>query len=57
MIKLNNFKSITVLRMEVPCCGGMAHAAKTARDNAGAELKINVVTIGIQGDITKNTLV
>lgn len=57
MIKLNNFKSITVLRMEVPCCGGMAYAAQTARDNAGAEVKINVVTIGIQGDVMKNTLI
>lgn len=50
LIKINDLESITVLRMEVPCCGGMAHAAKTARDNSGVEIPIKVVTIGIDGE-------
>lgn len=57
MIKVNDFNSITVLRMEVPCCGGIAYAAKLARDNAESDLPINVVTIGIQGDIKNRELI
>lgn len=57
MIRLNNLKSITVLRMEVPCCGGMAYAARMARDNAGANVPITVITVGIQGDIKKRELI
>lgn len=51
LIAENDLESITVLRMEVPCCGGMASAAKTARDNSGVEIPIKVVTIGIEGEI------
>jgi Pyruvate/2-oxoacid:ferredoxin oxidoreductase delta subunit len=51
IIKINDLESITVLRMEVPCCGGMAHAAKTARDNSGVEIPIKVVTVGIDGEL------
>lgn len=57
MIKINDLNSITVLRMEVPCCGGMAYAAKLARDNAEADIPISVVTIGIQGDIKNREIV
>lgn len=57
MIKFNDLNSITVLRMEVPCCGGMAYAAKLARDNAEADIPISVVTIGIQGDIKNRELI
>lgn len=57
MIRVNDLNSITVLRMEVPCCGGMAYAAKMARDNAGANIPISVVTIGIEGDIKRKELV
>lgn len=51
IIKNNDLESITVLRMEVPCCGGMANAAKAARDNSGVEIPIKVITIGIEGEI------
>ena len=30
IIRNNDIKSVTVLRMEVPCCGGLEHAAVTA---------------------------
>lgn len=53
IIRENDLESITVLRMEVPCCGGMSFAAKTARDKSGVNIPIKVVTIGIQGDIIK----
>ena len=51
IIKLNDLESITVLRMEVPCCGGISMAAKTARDNSGVEIPIKVITVGIEGEI------
>lgn len=57
MIRINNLNSITVLRMEVPCCGGIAYAAQMARNNAEANVPISVVTIGIEGDIKKRELV
>jgi NAD-dependent dihydropyrimidine dehydrogenase PreA subunit len=53
IIKINDLESITVLRMEVPCCGGIAFATKTARDMAGSDIPVKVVTIGIEGDIVK----
>ena len=53
IIKMNDLESITLLRMEVPCCGGMAMIAKNARDNSGINIPIKVVTIGIEGDIIK----
>lgn len=53
IIKINDLESITLLRMEVPCCGGMATIAKNARDNSGMNIPIKVVTIGIQGNIIK----
>ncbi len=48
-------KSITVLRMEVPCCGGIAGAVIEARDKALPDMKVDVHTIGIQGDILRDT--
>lgn len=51
LIGENDLESITVLRMEVPCCGGIASAAKEARDKSGVEIPIKVVTIGIEGEI------
>jgi ferredoxin len=47
-------KSITVLRMEVPCCGGIAQAVINARDETGTELTINILTVGIQGTVRKD---
>jgi NAD-dependent dihydropyrimidine dehydrogenase PreA subunit len=44
-------RSITVLRMEVPCCGGIVHATLEARDQSAPHLPVSVHTIGIrEGD-------
>ena len=51
IIKNNNVKSITILRMEVPCCGGLEMAAKRAVESSGKELPFDVVTISIDGEI------
>ena len=47
---------ITVLRMEVPCCAGIADAAVEAWEAAGLDVPIEVHTIGIRGDITIQVL-
>lgn len=49
IIKQNDIKNVTVLRMEVPCCGGMALAAEKAVQNSGKALPMQVVTISIDG--------
>lgn len=47
----NDLKSITVLRMQVPCCGGMVNAVKKAMINSGKMIPWSVVTIGVDGSI------
>ncbi|MDO9068489.1 MAG: 4Fe-4S binding protein [Deltaproteobacteria bacterium] len=47
----SDIKSITVLKMEVPCCGGIAIAAQQALAACGKNIPLEVVTIGIQGAI------
>ena len=47
----SDVKSITVLKMEVPCCGGIAVAARQALAASGKQIPYNEVTIGIQGQI------
>jgi Fe-S-cluster-containing hydrogenase component 2 len=51
IIKNNNIRSVTVVRMEVPCCGGIEVAAKTALQNSGKFIPWNVVTIATDGTI------
>ena len=47
----SDIRSITVLKMEVPCCGGIAVAARQALAASGKEIPYHEVTIGIQGQI------
>lgn len=51
IIRSNDIKSITVVRMEVPCCGGLEHAAVTALKNSGKFIPWQVVTISADGRI------
>lgn len=51
IIKNNDIQSVTVIRMEVPCCGGLEAAAKTALQNSGKFIPWQVVTISIDGNI------
>jgi Fe-S-cluster-containing hydrogenase component 2 len=50
IIEKNSIRSITVVRMEVPCCGGMERAVKKALESSGKTLPLGVVTISIQGE-------
>ena len=45
----NDIQSVTILRMEVPCCGGLEHAAKQALQNSGKFIPWQVVTFSIDG--------
>ena len=51
IIAENDIKSLTILRMEVPCCGGIEMAAKSALQNSGKFIPWNVVTISTEGEI------
>jgi len=44
-------RSLTVVRMEVPCCGGIARAVVEARDAASLDLPVTVATVGINGEV------
>ena len=48
---------LTIMRMEVPCCGGLAQLAKMAADKATRKVPIKVITVGIQGDILESAWV
>ena len=47
----NPLRSVTVVRMEVPCCGGMENAVKKALQQSGRTIPCNVVTISTDGRI------
>ena len=51
IIKNNDIKSVTITRMEVPCCGGIEMAAKKALQNSGKFIPWQVVTISTDGRI------
>lgn len=51
IIANNNLKSVTVVRMEVPCCGGIENAVKRALQASGKFLPWRVVTISTDGRI------
>ena len=51
IISNNNIKSLTIVRMEVPCCGGIENAAKLALQTSGKFIPWQVVTISIDGKI------
>ena len=55
IIRLNDVKSLMVVRMEVPCCGGIERAAVTALQNSGKEIPLQVVTVSIDGQIKNSS--
>ena len=51
IIATNDIQSITVTRMEVPCCGGIEFAVKRAIESSGTSTPLQVVTISTEGKI------
>lgn len=54
IIRSNDIKSVTVLRMEVPCCGGLEMAAKKALQESGKFIPWQTVTVSIDGRILED---
>ena len=51
ILRHNDIRSLTIVRMEVPCCGGIERAATAALAASGKHLPCQVVTIGMNGRI------
>ena len=51
ILRENDVKSVTIVRMEVPCCGGLEMAAKKALQASGKFIQWQVVTISLDGKI------
>lgn len=51
ILRNNDIQSVTVVRMEVPCCGGIEHAVKNALLSSGKMIPWQVVTISTDGSI------
>lgn len=54
IIRGNDIKSLTIVRMEVPCCGGLQHAATQALKASGKFIPWQVVTVKIDGTILES---
>lgn len=53
ILRQNSVKSLTVARMDVPCCGGMENAVRTALARSGRDIPCTVTVIGRDGKILK----
>ena len=51
IIANNDIKSLTIVRMEVPCCGGLSHAATEALKASGKFIPWSIITISTDGKI------
>mgnify|MGYP004655677143 FL=1 len=51
ILAVNDIKSVTVVRMEVPCCGGIQTAVQKALDASGKNVPLNVTVISTDGKI------
>ena len=49
ILRENDIRSVTVVRMEVPCCGGLERAAVEALKNCGKMIPWQVVTLSVDG--------
>ena len=51
ILRLNDIRSVTLVRMEVPCCGGLTHALTAAMRESGKMIPWQVITLSTRGDI------
>jgi len=51
MIDIAKVNTITVMMMEVPCCGGLLHMVKTALGNASRKVPVKSMIVGINGEV------
>jgi ferredoxin len=53
LIDQAKINTLTVMVMQVPCCGGLVHLAKKALSSASRKIPIKVIVVGIKGEIIK----
>lgn len=53
IIRINDLKSLTVARMQVPCCSGLTRLVLAALEQSGADLAMKEITISLEGQIIK----
>jgi hypothetical protein len=53
IIANNDIKSVTLVRMSVPCCGGLEHATKRALMASGKFIPWQIVTVSSDGEIVE----
>ena len=53
ILRRSKISSITVVRMEVPCCSGLTAIAKQAIELSGKDIQLEEVIVGIRGDLRK----
>ena len=51
ILRLNDIREVTVVRMEVPCCGGLQRAVENALQASGKFIPWQVITLGRDGNI------
>ena len=51
ILEQNDVKSVTIIRMEVPCCGGIQNAAVTAMKKSGKFIPWPVLTVSVEGEV------
>lgn len=49
ILRQNDIQNVLIVRMEVPCCGGLEHAVKTALQNSGKMIPWQVKVISTDG--------
>lgn len=51
ILKMGQVKSLTVTRMEVPCCSGLVRIAQMAMEKSGSQIPFTEVVVGVNGSI------
>ena len=51
IIQSNNISSMTVVRMEVPCCGGLVKLVEAAIARAGKPIRLKLIKLSLKGKI------
>ena len=51
ILEHNRIQSITVVRMQVPCCGGLPFAVKTALEDSGKQIPLEIITLTPSGSV------
>ena len=51
ILEHNRIQSITVVRMQVPCCGGLPFAVKTALEDSGKKIPLEIITLTPSGSV------